>query len=68
MMIGSHDPGTEVVIMNSLTANLHYDMVAFYRLTATRHKVLMELQQYVVELQIHFHDYDPAVALVTVDP
>ena len=41
-LIGSHDPGTEVVIMNSLTANLHYGMVAFYWPTATRHKVLME--------------------------
>ena len=41
-MIISHDPGTEVVIMNSLTANLHYGMVAFYWPTATRHKVLME--------------------------
>ena len=42
IMIGSHDPGTEVIIMNSLTANLHYGMAAFYRPTATRHKVLME--------------------------
>ena len=41
-MTGSHDPGTEVIIMNSLTANLHFGMVAFYRPTATRHKVLME--------------------------
>ena len=68
-MIGSHDPGTEVVIMNSLTANLHHDMVAFYWLTATRQKVFMELQQYAGELQIRFHGYDPAVSsLVTVDP
>ena len=39
---GSHDPPTEVVIMNGLTANLHLGMVAFYRPTTNRHKILME--------------------------
>ena len=31
IMIGSHDPGTEVIIMNSLTANLYYGMVVVSR-------------------------------------
>ena len=42
ILIGSHDPRMEVSTMNSLTANLHFGMVAFYRPTATRHKILME--------------------------
>lgn len=73
VLVGSHDPGMEVIIMNSLTANLHFGMVAFYRPTATRHKVLMEHKafpsdHYAVESQIRFHGYDPAVSLATVDP
>ena len=46
MMIGSHDPDTEVLIMNGLTANLHFGMVAFYRPTTTRHKILMEYKAF----------------------
>ena len=39
---GSHDPSLEIAIMNGVTANLHIGMVAFYRPTATRHKILIE--------------------------
>ena len=41
-MTGSHDPSLEVAIMNGVSANLHIGMVAFYRPTATRHKILTE--------------------------
>ncbi|KAJ3148019.1 hypothetical protein HDU86_007587 [Geranomyces michiganensis] len=66
------DP-SEVVIMNSLTANLHFLMVSFYRPTTTRFKILMESKAfpsdfYAIESQVRFHGYDPADAIIEVAP
>lgn len=63
----------EVVVMNSLTVNLHLMMVSFYRPTQTRHKVLVESgafpsDQYAVKSQISFHGYDPAASLIELTP
>ncbi len=64
---------SEVVVMNSLTVNLHLMMASFYRPTADRHKILVEggafpSDQYAVESQIRFHGFDPASSLIELKP
>ena len=63
----------EVVVMNSLTVNLHLMMVSFYRPTPQRYKIVIERgafpsDQYAVQSQIRFHGFDPATALIEVTP
>jgi kynureninase len=63
----------EVVVMNSLTVNLHLLMVSFYRPSARRHKIVMEAgafpsDQYAVKSQILFHGLDPATSLIELAP
>ena len=64
---------SEVVVMNSLTVNLHLMMTSFYRPTATRHKILMEggafpSDQYALKSHIRFHGFDPASSLLELRP
>ncbi len=59
----------EVVIMNSLTVNLHLMMVSFYCPTPNRFKILVEANafpsdRYAATSQIRFHGYNPVDALV----
>lgn len=59
----------EVVVMNTLTANLHFLMASFYRPTQSRYKILIESKAfpsdiYAVSSQIRFHGRDPRDALV----
>ncbi len=63
----------EVVVMNSLTVNLHLMMVSFYRPTPGRHKIVVERgafpsDQYAVKSQIKTHGYDPASTLIELTP
>ena len=63
----------EVVVMNSLTVNLHLMMVSFYRPTRERHKIVVERgafpsDQYAVKSQIRFHGFDPATSLIELSP
>jgi kynureninase len=62
---------SEVVVMNSLTVNLHLMMVSFYRPTLERHKIVIEenafpSDQYAVKSQIQFHGFDPEESLIAV--
>jgi kynureninase len=64
---------SEVVVMNSLTVNLHLMMASFYRPTRERHKILVEggafpSDQYAVKSQIRFHGFDPASSLIELAP
>lgn len=63
----------EVVVMNSLTINLHLMMISFYRPTRERYKIIIERgafpsDQYAVKSQLHFHGLDPAISLVELTP
>ncbi|TNE60698.1 MAG: kynureninase [Bacteroidetes bacterium] len=63
----------EVVVMNTLTVNLHLMMVSFYRPTPDRYKIVMEAgafpsDQYAMETQVRWHGFDPADAIVEVAP
>jgi kynureninase len=70
-LVGAN-PG-EVVVMNSLTVNLHLMMVSFYRPTAQRHKILIESKvfpsdQYALQSQLRYHGLDPEDSLITIAP
>ncbi len=70
-VVGAKD--SEVVVMNTLTVNLHLMMVSFYRPTMQRHKIIIEADafpsdRYAVESQIRFHGFDPEQSLLLWKP
>jgi kynureninase len=59
----------EVVVMNSLTVNLHLLFVSFYRPTKKRYKIICEYDAfpsdlYAVQSQADFHDLNPDDAII----
>ena len=63
----------EVVVMNTLTVNLHLMMTSFYRPTTRRHAVVMEhpafpSDTYAARTQIRYHGFDPNEALIRLEP
>jgi len=65
-------PG-EVVMMNSLTVNLHLMLVSFYRPTARRHKILTDAptfpsDRYALQSHLRHRGHDPVEALIVARP
>ena len=63
----------EVVVMNTLSVNLHLMMISFYRPTPARHRVLIEggafpSDQYAVDSQVRLHGFDPKEAVLEARP
>ncbi len=63
----------EVVVMNSLTTNLHLMMASFFQPDSKRNKILIEehafpSDHYAIESQIRFHGLDPAESMVLAKP
>ena len=63
----------EVIVMNTLTANLHFMMVSFYKPTKERYKILIEndafpSDKYAVESQLRHHGHDDKEGLLIWKP
>ena len=59
----------EVVVMNTLTVNLHLMLISFYQPHGKRNKIVIEADafpsdKYAVESQIKFHRLDPNECLI----
>ena len=70
-LMGAHED--EVVVMNSLTPNLHFLMVSFFRPDPQRNKILIEKpcfpsDRYAVQTQLVGHGLNPEDHLIEVGP
>jgi kynureninase len=63
----------ETVVMNSLTANVHFMLVSFYRPNTERYKIICEASafpsdQYALQSQVKFHGFNPKDAIIELKP
>ncbi|KAF4550904.1 Kynureninase-like protein 1 [Elsinoe fawcettii] len=63
----------EIAVMQTLTANIHFALMSFYRPTTERYKIIIESKafpsdHYAIESQIRHHGREPSFAMVTIDP
>jgi kynureninase len=63
----------ELVMMNSLTVNLHLMLISFYRPTPGRHKIVIEgdafpSDRYAIKSQLRYHGFQPEEALIQLKP
>ena len=70
-LVGAHED--EVVVMNTLTVNLHLLLASFYRPGGGRHRILIEdaafpSDSHAVQSQAALHGHDPREAVVRLAP
>jgi len=70
-IVGAHS--SEVVVMNTLTVNLHILLAAFYRPSGRRTRIVIEAgafpsDDYAVASQARLHGLDPATTIVRLTP
>lgn len=70
-VVGAKD--NEVVVMNSLTVNLHLLLVSFYRPSKKKYKIIIEKNAfpsdiYALKSQARFHGFDPDKSIVEIEP
>lgn len=63
----------EVVVMNTLTTNLHLLMVSFYQPTKTKYKIVIESDafpsdRYAVQTQLEFHGFNAEEGIIEWKP
>ncbi|QCX39632.1 kynureninase [Aureibaculum algae] len=63
----------EVIVMNTLTANLHFMMVSFYKPTKTKYKIVIEADafpsdKFAVESQLRHHGFDEKDGIILWKP
>lgn len=64
---------SEIVYMNTLTANIHLLLASFYRPTEKRHKIILEWKPfpsdyYAISSHLQWHNLDPARSMVELWP
>lgn len=72
-LIGAKPGANEVVMMNSLTVNLHLMMVTFFQPSKTRFKILMDEPAfpsdiYAIKSHLRTRGLDPATSLIVAKP
>ena len=70
-LVGAHTD--EVVVMNTLTVNLHMLMAAFYRPSGSRNRIVIEAgafpsDDYAVASQAYLHGLDPNDVIIRLTP
>ncbi|RMZ83354.1 hypothetical protein DV737_g1678, partial [Chaetothyriales sp. CBS 132003] len=64
---------SEVAVMSTLTANLHFLLASFYEPTLSRHKILLEAKafpsdHFAIQSHIAARGYDPSESMIFISP
>lgn len=63
----------EIVLMNTLTVNIHFLLLTFYKPTKQKHKILLESRafpsdHYAIESQIRLNGFQTNESMICLEP